>query len=348
LPSSRIVGAFVFPEFWRDPARFTSGISTLRDFGVNAIMTESDSYEHFAVDAVHQAGLRFYAGVACFSDHASDFRWLEEHPESWPILETGEPRPQMEWYVGIPPSDRRRQAHVAAEIARIARTYAIDGLFLDFMRWPLHWEIELRPCRPRPLDSSFDVETLMRFEKATGSLPPGLDTASARAIWIRENRSSAWVDFKCKIVTDFVGMTRKTLKDAKPDAELGIYVVPNLNGLAEPLTGQRIRDLAPLVDWVAPMLYHNILLQPPSWIGTALTDVAQTAGGKTLAVVQADSNRDTAPAADWGPPMSDSDWRITLAEVASRSDVGGLIVFPGTALITARGESLRTMVKVRR
>ena len=29
----------------------------------------------------------------------------------------------------------------------------------------------------------------------------------------------------------------------------------------EPLTGQRLVDLAPLVDWVAPMLYHNILLQ---------------------------------------------------------------------------------------
>ena len=31
----------------------------------------------------------------------------------------------------------------------------------------------------------------------------------------------------------------------------------NVNGLAEPLTGQRVRDLEPLVDWVAPMLYHS-------------------------------------------------------------------------------------------
>ena len=38
--------------------------------------------------------------------------------------------------------------------------------------------------------------------------------------------------------------------DARPDAELGVYVVPEVNGLTEPLTGQQIRDLAPLADWI--------------------------------------------------------------------------------------------------
>ena len=346
MPSSRVVCAFVFPEFWNDPERAKSGISGLRESGVTAIMTESDSYEHFVVDLAHRAGLKFYAGVACFSDHASDFSWIKEHHGSWPILETGEPRSQMEWYIGISPTDRRRQQHVVAEIVRIARTYAIDGLFLDFVRWPLHWEIELRPGRSKPLDSSFDAATLAKFEEATGALPRGLDAISARATWIQENRFRSWVDFKCKTVTDFVGMAREALKDARSDAELGIYVVPDVNGLAEPLTGQRVRDLEPLVDWVAPMLYHNILLQPPSWIRTALADVIRTAGGKTLPVVQADSNRDPIVAADWGPSMSDADWSATLSEVARRPDVAGLIVFPGTALMGARGESLQTMLRV--
>ena len=346
MPSSSVVGAFVFPEFWRDSSHAKSGIAALRKSGINAIVTESDSYEHFMVDLAHQAGLRFYAGVACFSDHASDFSWIEEHHGSWPILETGEPRSQMEWYIGISPTDRRRQQYVVAEIARIARTHAIDGLFLDFVRWPLHWEIELRPGRSRPLDSSFDAVTLAAFEEATGSLPRGLDTVSARATWIQENRFRSWVDFKCKIITDFVRMARNALKDERPDAELGIYVVPDVNGLAEPLTGQRVRDLEPLVDWVAPMLYQNILLQPPSWIGTALADLIQAAGGKTLPVVQADSNRDRLVAADWGPSMSDADWSATLSEVAHCSNVAGLIVFPGTALMGARGESLKSMLKV--
>ena len=78
------------------------------------------------------------------------------------------------------------------------------------------------------------------------------------------------------------------LKEANADAELGIYVVPDVNGLTEPLTGQRIKDLAPLVDWMAPMLYHNILLQPPAWVASTLAPVVAIAGEKTLPVVQAD------------------------------------------------------------
>ena len=126
---------------------------------------------------------------------------------------------------------------------------------------------------------------------------------------------------------------------------LGIYVVPNVDGLTEPLTGQRIGDLAPLVDWVSPMLYHNILLQPPSWIASALADVATIAGPKALPVVQADSNRDPAIAADWGPPMADADFNDALKEVTSRRDIAGLVVFPGVALLGSRAEALRERVR---
>ena len=346
MPSERIVGAFVFPDFWRDPAQAKPTLASLREFGVTAIMTESDRYDPAAIDQTHQAGLRFYAGLACFSDHASNFRLLNERPELWPILENGSRRPQLEWYVGIIPSDRKHQEDVLVKIGSIACTYPIDGLFLDFVRWPLHWEIELRPGRPRPLDSSFDETTLAKFEEATGRpLGADLETTSAKAEWIRQYRLREWIDFKCGVVTDFVREARSVLNDARSDAGLGIYVVPDVNGLAEPLTGQRIRDLAPLVDWVAPMLYHNILLQPPSWIGSALADVVDKAGPKALPVVQADSNREPALAADWGPPMEDADWRAALSEIASRRrDLAGLVVFPGNALSGSRGEALRDML----
>ena len=187
MPSSPIVGAFVFPDFWENSFRANSNLARLGDCGVNAIMTESDSYELSALDATHKAGLRFFAGVACFSDHASNFHSLNKRPELWPVLENGERRPQMEWYVGMSPTDRRRQEEALAEIRSIARTYPVDGVFLDFARWPLHWEIELRPGRGRPLDLTFDPATLTKFEEATGPLPRGLNSTSAQAAWIRGN-----------------------------------------------------------------------------------------------------------------------------------------------------------------
>jgi hypothetical protein len=342
----RLIGAFVFPSAWSDLARFRALLAAFRDHGINAVMTESERYDAAAIDAAHAIGFRFYAGVACFSDHATNFRKLAEHPELWPILETGERRPQMEWYVGLTPVDRRHQDEVLARIAAIAASYPIDGLFLDFVRWPVHWEIELRPGRPRPPDSSFDPATLAEFAAASGlRVPPAFKTVAARAAWIRAQHLRQWVDFKCRVVTDFVRQARSRLKGARPAAELGIYVVPDVDGLTEPLTGQRLTDLAPMADWLSPMLYHNILIQPASWIGTALAGFLPVAGAKTLPVLQADSNRDPAIAADWGPEMSVADWRSVLAEVAARADLAGLVVFPGTSLIgNGRGEALRAMV----
>lgn len=255
----------------------------------------------------------------------------------------------MEWYVGLTPTDRRHQDEVLARIAAIAATYPIDGLFLDFVRWPVHWEIELRPGWRRPLDASFDPATLAAFAAASGvRVPLDLETVAAHAAWIRAHQLREWVDFKCNVVTDFVGEARLRLTAARPQAELGIYLVPDVDGLTEPLTGQRVADLAPLADWLSPMLYHNILLKPPGWIGAALDEVLPVAGTKTLPVLQADSNRDPAVVADWGPEMSVADWRAALAAVASRPDVPGLVVFPGTSLIgNGRGEVLRAMVDAR-
>lgn len=348
MPPTPIVGAFVLPDFWENLDRVKDGFARLRDCGVNAIMTESDSYELSALDAAHNAGLRFFAGVACFSDHASNFRSLRKRPELWPVLENGQRRQQMEWYVGMSPTDRSRQVEALEEIKSIARSYPVDGIFLDFVRWPLHWEIELRPGRDKPLDSSFDAATLAMFEEATGALPRNLETTSALAAWIGRNRLDEWVEFKCKVVNDFVSEARNVLKEARTDAELGLYAVPNVNGLTEPLTGQRIKDLAPLVDWIAPMLYHNILLQPPTWIASTLAPVVKIAGKKTLPVLQADSNRNPDVSGDWGPPMSDDDWSQALSQVVARDDIGGLIVFPGTALRDGRGASLRAALGSRR
>jgi hypothetical protein len=190
--------------------------------------------------------------------------------------------------------------------------------------------------------------TLVKFEAAFGALPGGLNSIPAKAAWICENRLRDWIDFKCQVTTDFVAKARSVLKDARPDAELGVYLVPNVDGLTEPLTGQRVRDLAPLADWIAPMLYHNILQQPSAWVGSAVKEVSEIAGMKTLPVVQADSNRDPNDAADWGPPMSAEDFSDCLDHVGRQNNVAGLIVFPGRALNEGRGAALRAMTQARR
>ena len=110
-------------------------------------------------------------------------------------------------------------------------------------------------------------------------------------------------------------------------------MVPDVDGRTEPLTGQRLEALAPLADRVSPMLYHNILLRRPAWVGRRIAEVVRVAGRKTLLVVQADSNREPSLAADWGPPMSVADWQATLAAIEASADRLGFVVFPGTSLL---------------
>lgn len=345
LTSDPLVGAFLFPNAWKDAERFRHLVSDLRRFGINAIFTESDEYDEGAIAIAKDAGLSFYAGIACFSDHGSNFRELAGRPELWPILETGERRPQMEWYVGVTPSDRTYQRGILSKLRTIVTNYQVDAVFLDFIRWPLHWEIELRPGQPRPLDSSFDAGTLALFGQATGiTLPTDLSSVAQRAEWIRKSRPQEWTDFKCQVIRDFVGEARQIIKRARPGAAIGLFYVPDVDGRTEALTGQRLSELAPLTDLVAPMLYHNILLRPPSWVGDALSRVVKVVGsGKTLPVVQADSNRDTNVPGDWGPAMSIENWQATLAAVYQhRNDLAGVLVFPGTSLVgNGRGRLLR-------
>src|SRR5690242_7621567 len=124
--TNRLIGAFVFPDAWSDLARLRERVGALREFGVNAIMTETASYDAAAIEAVHTEGLAFHAGVACFSDHASNFAEISARPELWPVLENGERRAKMEWYVGLTPTDRRHQTEILTLIESIATTYPID------------------------------------------------------------------------------------------------------------------------------------------------------------------------------------------------------------------------------
>lgn len=348
MNSERVVGAFVFPDAWADLTAFRAMLAEFQRFGVSAIVTESDSYCVAAIDAVHERGMQFIAGVACFSDHASNFGTLAARPELRPVLENGEPRSQMEWYVGITPTGRKHQESVLNKINLIAASYEIDGLFLDFVRWPLHWELELRPGQKPPMDSSFDEETLELFAETTGlRLPSSCRAVADRAAWILGGHRAEWVNFKCQVITGFVQEARASLRDGRNTSKLGAFLVPDGEFASESFTGQRWEDLVPLIDWAAPMLYHNILLQPPAWIGRRVDDAVRLAGAKTLPVLQVDSNRDPAIAADWGPPMDIDNWRAALTEVAGRNDIAGLVVFPGPSLLeVGRGEALRDVMSV--
>jgi len=347
----QIVGAFIFPEVWqrwsRDEA--CSKFETLRGFGINTIFTESETYRDDLIDLAHEMGIRWFGGIACFSDHSHDQQLLKDRPELWPVLETGERRPQMEWYVGVTPTIEDYNGSRLALAERLVREHRLDGFVLDFVRWPIHWELELRPGAPRPLQSSFDPHTLARFQSEMGvELPDSLSDTPAKAVWILKHHMTEWTDFKCAVITAFVEAVTARLRALRgPDITLGLYALPTSSEMLEALAGQRVSDLAAHVDVVLPMAYHAILHRSPAWVGEIAREFGAAAPSKTLPVVQVDSAEGAEAGADWGPPVSVDEWEMVAGRALEAPGTLGLVAFTGTSLFRgARGERLGAMLSV--
>ena len=341
---SKTIGAFLFPMVWEawDRPEATRVFKSLQDFGVNTIATESLTYRDDLIDLAHALDMRFVGGISCFSEHGGNHQLLRDRPELWPILETGEKRPIMEWYIGVTPTfDDYNQSRLD-EIERIMRDHELDGMCLDFVRWPLHWELELRPGAPEPLQSSFDAHTLARFWEFAGREQPSqFHTVPDMAQHILTEFHDQWVDFKCKVVADFVALARERVKSQHSSAQIGAYLVAAPDDQRAALVGQRVRDLHAVTDFLAPMVYHPVLHQRPAWVDATIDEMVRLAPEKVQPVLQVDSAEGEEMGSDWGPPVPVEEWRRVACSAAGRQDILGFVAFTGTALFANnRGQIL--------
>ena len=346
--TERIVGAFFFADKFLQLQASDAGavhvLERLAGFGVNAIFTESETYDEAWIRVAHSLGLRWFGSIACFSDHGNRNKAVFEHPELWPVTATGRRRAPMEWYIGITPT-YEEYAHRRLDLAlRLAEVHSFDGLMLDFVRWPLHWELECRPGAD-PQHCSFDAHTIRQFEQfAQVSVP--VQAVAGRASWILTNALEQWTDFKCAVITGFVRETVRRLRSVRPDLLTGLFVVPLAPAQRELLVGQRIADLAPLVQYVLPMAYHAILHRPASWVASTVREIALAAPGKALPVLQVDSREGPALGSDWGSPVTAEEWEGIASDTLGLPGVGGCVAFTGTGLeFDKRGETLRRLLQ---
>ena len=235
-----IVGAYLSSQIWRGwtSAEAEIELAHYKRFGINAIFAEADHYRRDIIQMVQNSGMRFFGGLSCFNNNDT----LAEYPKLHPVSRDGRRRPQMNWYIGITPS---YQAYAQARLdalKQITSSYPLDGIWLDFIRWPLHWELELREDTPAPLEASFDDHTLSRFADYAGvDIPAG--TTSQKADWILHRHKDEWIDFKCRIITDFVARAKAIVDTHLVGKPLGLDVVPAAPLQRERLLGQRLPEL---------------------------------------------------------------------------------------------------------
>lgn len=340
-----VVGVFVFEESWRswNQDDLAEACLTFRECGVNRFITETWEPGQDLIDTAHRHGMDFWISVSCFSDHVTPIR--ESRPELTPITAAGTPREQQEWYVGLIPTDERYNNALVRRCAELAATFDIDGFALDFMRWPLHWELELRP-QALPVETSFDPLTIGQFRLFDPDMPARRVGAEA-ATEILNRRLDKWIAFKCNVITTLVARIHNALAASRPGLSTGVFVVPGDEETRRRFVGQDVHALGEIVDELLPMTYHRIVERDIGWIEDTVLGIRSVAPGSRITpVLQVTSHPCFSGDSDWGAPMEPDEARAALVSGRSAASAGGVVVFPGEALLRGRhAEKLRKVVR---
>jgi uncharacterized lipoprotein YddW (UPF0748 family) len=146
----------------------------------------------------------------------------------------------------IPPG---AAAYVAGIVADLARRYEIDGVHLDYARYPNH-----QFDYSRFAIAAFRNDMRPRLSAAQRA---SVDTADTDDLFAYPDRFPAeWKAFRRARMTALVAGVRQALRAVKPSIPLSVAVAPDAQDAAD----ERLQDwrawlAAGLVDAVAPMAY---------------------------------------------------------------------------------------------
>ncbi|MFJ4675863.1 hypothetical protein [Kitasatospora sp. NPDC088783] len=287
--------------------------------GLDTAVTKLEAVTPDLADLVRRRGLRLHGSFACFRG-----------PDGPPAVDQdGGPWQPMEWYTGVRPNDPDWNARLAERLTTALRTAPVDGLLLDFLRWPLHWELELRPGA-RPRSASYDPDTLRQFTARTGLRPPGPGAAAAR--WIAAHHADAWTEFRTAAVTGAARLLAAAARTARPGLPVGAFLVPAADETERRAqVGQDARELARVLDLLLPMAYHAILHRDPRWPARLLRGPALPVPLVPVVQTTADAAAALGRPADWGPPIDTADFTALLDHTLAAGS-GSICLFPGEGL----------------
>ena len=193
-------------------------IALLREWGVQAVF---GGYDNAAfVDAAHAAGLQVFAEFGCFVGE----RWWDRYPESRPVTADGRLMPKQGWYAGVIPTLPALRQELLAGLEKLVMEKDLDGVWLDFIRWPTRWESP----DPALYQTSFDPRTLQRFQADTGiRIPTELKRPEEIALWVLSEQGERWTAWRCEQITSFVRQAGEiTKRAARRPCLLGLFSVP--------------------------------------------------------------------------------------------------------------------------
>lgn len=338
-----MIGAFCFEDTWKgwSPERMASELAGIRTMGLDVIVTETVDPPVDLIDAAREAGLRAFVSVPCFSAHSRPelIEGLDVHP----VQADRRPRRQMEWYTGIVPTHGDYNQGLLERIREVASARP-DALLLDFIRWPLHWELELRAGAPEPQESSFDAHSISAFSiwlrerglEHEGDLEPAVLTGPLR---------DRWTEFKCDVISGIACRAAEVVRSTDAAISVGAFIVPGTDEQRRRLLGQDVASLGACLDLLLPMTYHGILHRPIDLVAEATTDLQERSASTVIPVVQVTAEEAVAGPWDWGPEVTPDD--VGQAVEAALKVTSGVVLFPLEGLDAPRREVLSGVLATR-
>ena len=271
--------------FW-SPAEgdnHTEQIARMAALGANTVYVPHARLTRALLDQLRGQPLRVIVEQGLFI--GAELR--AQFPASVPIDAVGKPFDRDGWYVPACPNHPQVRRHRLEAIADLLdhAGHALDGLWLDFVRFPVRWEgptPNLGPwCFCRHCLNFFRNEARAEYsQQATAEI----------ASTILHERHDEWVAWKCNSIADFVHAVKAQITARDLTLPLGIFALPwrraDFDGAMRRVASQDLALLARDVDCFSPMVYHKLCHQSPAWISHVVEDHAAWTNKPMLPIIQ--------------------------------------------------------------
>ena len=201
-----------------------------------------------ACSEAHRRGLSLHAWVNVIpgwrgKKPPSNPRQLYNARPDWFWRDAAGRRQPLGWYSSLNPCYPEVREYLVAVMREVVAGYPVDGLHLDYIRFPNEWN-ESYPRGAQVPDYPRDPRTLAMFRRATGQTP--------------ESNPKRWSDWRTAQVTQLVRDVRAMVKGVRPTAKLTAAVGASPGRARRAYFQDSLQWIAEnLLDAVYPMNYER-------------------------------------------------------------------------------------------
>ena len=190
------------------------------------------------IDFIHERGLEVHAWVNTFyvwsaveepldTHHVmySHPEWIEYTVEGQPLSSYERPRPFGTDGIFLSPGHPSVKVWIADIVSEILSRYDIDGIHLDYVRYP-NSETGFHPEAVQRFQNRYHVDPISIAERKRVREIEGRDEDS-------DTIGRMWTQWRCQQVTETVQMVRKRIQTEKPRVKLSAAVKPNYGHAVE-------------------------------------------------------------------------------------------------------------------